>query len=68
MPIYEITSDDLRTIPTITFSKAGIHERTDLQRLLRNRIEVVAPETIVIAEEFGEWEAQPAQDRSIGSG
>jgi RecB family endonuclease NucS len=33
-----------------------VHERRDLQRLLREQVGVVAPETLVISEEFGEWE------------
>jgi hypothetical protein len=39
-----------------TFSSASIQERRDLQRLLRAHIGVVAPETLVISEEFGEWD------------
>jgi hypothetical protein len=31
-------------------------ERGDLQRLLKANIEVVAPDVLVVAEEFGEWE------------
>jgi hypothetical protein len=27
-----------------------------LQRLLRNQIEVISPETLIVSEEFGEWE------------
>src|SRR5512135_3428618 len=56
MPIYEITPDSLREIPKTSFGHAGVRERADLQRLLRNQIEVVSPDTLVIAEEFGEWE------------
>jgi hypothetical protein len=36
MPIYEITSDHLRQIEETSFSAAGVRERADLQRLLRN--------------------------------
>ncbi len=56
MPLYEITSDHLREIPKTSFSAAGVRERGDLQRLLRNQIGIVSPDTLVIAEEFGEWE------------
>jgi hypothetical protein len=35
---------------------AGLHERRDLQRLLRENVEVIAPDTLVISEEFGDWE------------
>jgi hypothetical protein len=34
----------------------GIRERQDLQKVLRENIEAVAPGTLVIAEEFSEWE------------
>src|SRR5262249_41942609 len=56
MPIFEITHEAIRRIPETSFSAAGIKERGDLQRLLRHQIDVVSPETLVIAEEFGEWE------------
>ncbi|MBY0522791.1 MAG: hypothetical protein K2R98_05315 [Gemmataceae bacterium] len=56
MPIYEIATDQIRKIAETSFSEAGIKERADLQRLLRSQIEIISPETLVIAEEFGEWE------------
>jgi hypothetical protein len=56
MPIYEFMPDGITRLETTTFSSAGRHERRDLQRLLREHIEVIAPETLVIAEEFGDWE------------
>jgi hypothetical protein len=56
MAIYEISPHDFRKISECTFSNAGLRERDDLQRLLRNQIEVIAPNTLIIAEEFGQWE------------
>jgi RecB family endonuclease NucS len=56
MPIFEITQESIRKIGETTFGAAGIRERGDLQRLLRTQIEVIAPDTLVVAEEFGEWE------------
>ena len=56
MAIYEISSDKFRKIDETTFSNAGMRERQDLQRLLRGQIEIVAPDTLVISEEFSEWE------------
>jgi hypothetical protein len=56
VPIYEFTKDGVSRVPETTFGQAGVHERRDLQRMLRERIEVVAPEVLVIAEEFGEWD------------
>lgn len=56
MAIYEIRSDQIRPIQTATFAELGLRERDDLQRLLREKIEIVAPDCLVIAEEFGHWE------------
>ena len=56
MPIYEITKDRIQTVAETKFSTAGVRERTDLQRLLRQQIDIVSPETLVIGEEFGDWE------------
>jgi hypothetical protein len=56
MAFYEMTSNCLREIPATTFYAAGIRERADLQRLLRDQIEIAAADTLVVAEEFGDWE------------
>lgn len=56
MPIYELTEETIRPIPASTFRDAEVLERQQLQRAIRERIEVISPDTLVIAEEFGEWE------------
>ena len=56
MPIYEFGAKSINALPATTFDSAGLHERRDLQRLLREHIEVIAPDTLVIDEEFGDWE------------
>lgn len=56
MAIYEITDSDLRVVPGTSFAAAGLLERADLQRLLREHIGVISPDTLVIAEEFGDWD------------
>lgn len=56
MPIYEITRDAITEIAQTTFATAGLAERSDLQRLLRDRIEILSPDTLVIAEEFSHWD------------
>lgn len=56
MAIYEVTSSEIRPFESTTFKSAQIRERTDLQRLLRDCIGVVAPGCMVLAEEFGEWD------------
>ena len=56
MPIYRLSEDAFDSLPETSFSQHGIKERGDLQRLLRANIAVVAPDVLVIAEEFSEWE------------
>ncbi|MDP2619589.1 MAG: hypothetical protein Q8P46_05360 [Hyphomicrobiales bacterium] len=56
MPIYEFAQTAIRRLEATAFSEVGLHERRDLQRLLREHVEVIAPETLVISEEFGDWE------------
>lgn len=55
MGIYELNSDRIVKIKETNFAQAGLYERKDLQRLLKNQIEVIAPDTLVISEEFSEW-------------
>ena len=56
MPIYEFAIDKIHRLQKTTFDQAKLQERRDLQRLLRVNISVVAPDTLVIAEEFGDWD------------
>ena len=56
MALFEITQTELRPVPETTFAASNIKERADLQRLLRTQIDIVSPDTLVIAEEFGEWD------------
>ena len=56
MPLYELTPDSIHPVPAVRFSDAGIREHGDLQRILREQIEAISPDTLVIAEEFCEWE------------
>lgn len=57
MPLYRREPTGLTPIPTTTFAAVGMRERNDIQALLRDQIDVVAPDTLVIAEEFGDWDA-----------
>ena len=56
MAIYEIESDNITAVAEKRFDQLGLRERGDLQRLLRDQVEVIAPDTMVLAEEFGSWE------------
>jgi len=54
--IYHIQDDRLEAVTSTTFAAEGITERDGLQRLLRDQIEIISPDTLVVAEEFGDWD------------
>tara|TARA_R110000782_G_scaffold166829_11_gene258805 strand:- start:5743 stop:6807 length:1065 start_codon:yes stop_codon:yes gene_type:complete len=56
MAIFKIGLDKLERVSETNFAVEGIMERNDLQRLLKSQIEIISPNTLVIAEEFGEFE------------
>jgi len=56
MALYELTREDLRPVASTSFSTENFREREDLQRLLRDRIEVICPDTLVLTEEFCDWQ------------
>lgn len=56
MAIYEMTAERIIPVKETSFWVERLRERDDLQRLLRDSIDIVAPDTMVIAEEFGEWD------------
>jgi hypothetical protein len=56
MPIFEVTQKEFRRIEEQEFSGAGLRERSDLQRLLRTQIDVIAEDLYILTEEFSEWD------------
>lgn len=55
MPIFEVTAEGLKVLEPTSFADQGIREREDLQQFLKHQIEIVAPDTLVISEEFSRW-------------
>lgn len=56
MAVFRLTKDSIVQLPATSFAAKGFKERTDLQRLLKPNIAVVAPDVLVICDEFEEWE------------
>lgn len=56
MVVYKFTNTGIVPLNCATFAELKIEERGDLQRLLRDQIQIISPDTLVIAEEFGDWE------------
>ncbi len=55
MPIYTFKDKQIDEVNSTQFSAEGIQERADLQAALRDKISVISPDTMVIAEEFSGW-------------
>lgn len=56
MTLYRVDKTRFAPFAPTTFAVAGYSERADLQRLLRQQVSVIAPDVLVISEEFGDWE------------
>ncbi len=58
MAIYRFDKDQdqIRPLHKTTFEELGIYERSDIQRLVRNQIEILSEDLLVIAEEFASWD------------
>ncbi len=56
MSIYEIATNSLIPLKLTDFARERLRERADLQRLIRDQIEVLDPDLLVLGEEFGDWD------------
>ena len=56
MGLYELGPDSLVPLGQTTLASENVQERQDLQRLLRDQIDVLDPDLLVISEEFALWE------------
>lgn len=55
MGIFRIDEDRITSLEPTTFVKCGLKE-DDLQKLLKKQIDVISPETLIVAEEFSDWD------------
>lgn len=64
MALYELSPTAISALSRVDFAASGILERSDLQRLLRDHVDVIAPDTLIISEEFSSWDRS---DRRIAT-
>jgi len=57
MTIYTFEENNLMQIEKTTFLDAEILERSHLQKAIKNNINVIASDCLVIAEEYSEWDS-----------
>ena len=55
MAIYNFKDNEMEKINTTSFNNEKILERRHLQAALKKNIDIVAPNCMIIAEEFSEW-------------
>ncbi|QDT16483.1 DUF4268 domain-containing protein [Alienimonas californiensis] len=55
MPLYRIADDRFADVQPTTLAAAGIRERQDLQRFLKDRPDVLDGETLFLTEEASDW-------------
>ena len=56
MALFKFNADHLEPLERTNFLEEGIKERSDLQRVLRDKPEAIEPGLSIVAEEFGNWE------------
>ncbi|MCP9761179.1 hypothetical protein EGI20_18340, partial [Aquitalea sp. S1-19] len=56
MSLYHIANQQLTPLIPTTFAAEGLQERQDLQEALKRNIDAIAPDCLVIADEFSDWE------------
>jgi len=56
VPLFEMTREELVECKPVTFAHLEIREREGLQHVLRDHIEVLGDDLLVISEEYGDWE------------
>jgi hypothetical protein len=56
MALFEIKGSQFAKVSQTTFAKENVHERRDLQAMLRDNISVILPDAMVLAEEYGDWD------------
>ena len=55
MAIYNFDNNIFSKVNETKFNAEGILERQHLQSALRSQIDVIAPNCLVISEEFSDW-------------
>jgi hypothetical protein len=66
MAIFELSSEQIRKVTQTSFAEEKITERRDLQRLLKRSIEHIAPDTMILAEEYGRFEGSARRIDLLG--
>ena len=56
MPIFRLHDDKLTALQPTRFDQHSVYERSHLQQILKKQIDILLPDLLVVAEEFGDWD------------
>ncbi|MBJ6980046.1 hypothetical protein [Luteimonas sp. MC1895] len=68
MPIFELEKAGLRRLSSVSLASAQVHERRDLQRILREQSRELLDDVLIISEEFGDWDDSRRRIDLLGVG
>lgn len=54
--IFKHNSKEIQQISETSFGQEGILERQDLQQAIKQNIEAIIPDSLIVAEEYSEWD------------
>ena len=66
MALYQFNDNGLHPVADTSLAREGIREAEDLQRMLREQIGVVSPDTLVISEEYSQWDGSSRRIDLLG--
>jgi len=66
MALYRFNDNRLHPVADTSLAREGIREAEDLQRTLRKQIGVVSPDTLVISEEYSQWDGSSRRIDLLG--
>lgn len=66
MALYRLANKSLQPLADTSLIQEGIREAEDLQKILRDQIDIVSPDTLVISEEYSQWDSSSRRIDLLG--
>ncbi len=66
MALYRLAGSGLDRLADTSLLQEGIREAEDLQRILRDQIDIVSPDTLIISEEYSQWDSSSRRIDLLG--
>ena len=66
MALYRLAGNGLDRLADTSLVQEGIREAADLQRILRDQIDIVSPDTLIISEEYSQWDSSSRRIDLLG--